>query len=271
MDQYAVMGNPIHHSKSPQIHKAFAAQTGELLEYRAIHVELDGFEEAVSQFFAEENNGKGLNITVPFKQQAWELADQLTDRAKRAGAVNTLWKDENNQLWGDTTDGVGLVRDITINNNVSIQGKRVLVLGAGGAVRGILQPLLEQNPEGVVIANRTVSRAEELAELFSDLGPITASGFEQVAGSFDLIINGTAASLQGDVPPLPESVITGTTVTYDMMYGKELTVFSQWARAKGARKTVDGLGMLVEQAAESFSIWRKVRPATSGLIASLSG
>ena len=269
MDQYAVMGNPIKHSKSPQIHTAFAAQTGQQLEYKAIYVELDGFAQAVSEFFSEKNQGKGLNITVPFKQKAWELADQLTERARRAGAVNTLWKDHQGQLWGDTTDGVGLVRDIIQNHNVTIQGKRVLVLGAGGAVRGVLQPLLEQQPQEIVIANRTVSRAEELTKLFGDLGQITASGFEQVAGSFDIIINGTAASLQGDIPPLPESVIMGTTVTYDMMYGKEPTVFNQWAQAKGAQKTLDGLGMLVEQAAESFSIWRQKRPATQEVIASL--
>ncbi|MCL6268529.1 shikimate dehydrogenase [Sansalvadorimonas sp. 2012CJ34-2] len=270
MDQYAVMGNPISHSKSPQIHTAFAAQTKQQLEYKAIHVELDGFAQAVSEFFTEQNKGKGLNITVPFKQQAWELAGQLTERAKRAGAVNTLWKDDKDQLWGDTTDGVGLVRDITRNHKVTVQGKRVLVLGAGGAVRGVLQPLLEQNPAEIVIANRTVSKAEELVELFSDLGKVTASGFEQVTGMFDLVINGTAASLQGDLPPLPASVIKNTTVSYDMMYGKEQAVFNHWAQEHGASKTLDGLGMLVEQAAESFSIWRGILPETTELISSLS-
>ncbi len=267
MDKYAVMGNPVSHSKSPQIHAAFAAQTGQKMEYKAIHVELDEFSIAVKEFFAA--GGKGVNITVPFKQQAWELADNLTDRAQRAGAVNTLWKDDNGQLCGDTTDGAGLVRDFTINHGAVIRGKKILVLGAGGAVRGVLQPLIEQKPATVIIANRTVSKAKQLADLFVDTNKATVvkgCRFDQLVEPFDIIINGTAASLHGELPPLPVCIINSDTATYDMMYAAGSTVFSAWAENHCARYTWDGLGMLVEQAAESFSLWRGIEPQTDEVI-----
>ncbi|MTI14194.1 shikimate dehydrogenase [Sansalvadorimonas verongulae] len=264
VDQYAVMGNPIKHSKSPIIHALFAEQTGERLRYEALLVPTDGFGEAVELFY--QDKGCGLNITVPFKQDAWNAAERMTGRARRAGAVNTLWKDETGTLWGDTTDGVGLVRDLTENNGVTLSKKRVLILGAGGAVRGVLEPILEQGSAEVVIANRTVSRAEELAKLFGELGKVSACGFTEVEREFDVVINGTSASLEGECPPLPDSAITAQTAVYDMMYGAGDTVFNSWAKSRGAEKVMDGLGMLVEQAAESFSIWRNKRPDTQPVI-----
>ncbi|WP_420588892.1 shikimate dehydrogenase [Bacterioplanoides sp.] len=266
-DLYAVMGNPIGHSKSPQIHTAFAKITDQNMLYSAILVPLDGFDTAVDDFF--RRGGKGLNITVPFKEDAWRYADKFTARAQRAEAVNTLQKLEDGTVLADNTDGVGMVRDIMVNQGVTIEGKRVLILGAGGAVRGILQPLLEQKPASVTLANRTVSKAEALANDFADLGDITVSGFAEVAGQFDLIINGTSASLAGELPPVPATCITPDTVSYDMMYGAETTVFNQWALDLGAAKAIDGLGMLVEQAAEAFLLWRDVRPATEGVMSAI--
>lgn len=266
-DLYAVMGNPIGHSKSPQIHTAFAKITDQNMLYSAILVPLDGFDTAVDDFF--RRGGKGLNITVPFKEDAWRYADKFTARAQRAEAVNTLQKLEDGTVLADNTDGVGMVRDIMVNQGVTIEGKRVLILGAGGAVRGILQPVLEQKPVSVTLANRTVSKAEALANDFADLGDITVSGFAEVAGQFDLIINGTSASLAGELPPVPATCITPDTVSYDMMYGAETTVFNQWALDHGAAKAIDGLGMLVEQAAEAFLLWRDVRPATEGVMSAI--
>lgn len=266
-DLYAVMGNPIGHSKSPQIHTAFAKITDQNLLYSAILVPLDGFEEAVDNFF--RRGGKGLNITVPFKENAWRYADAFSQRAERAQAVNTLIKREDGSILADNTDGVGMVRDIVENQQVPMKGKNILVLGAGGAVRGILQPVLEQQPASVTIANRTVSKAEQLASDFADLGNVSACGFDQVEGQFDLIINGTSASLAGELPPIPATCVTSTTVSYDMMYGAETTVFNQWALDNGAAKVIDGLGMLVEQAAEAFRLWRDVRPETEGVMAAI--
>jgi shikimate dehydrogenase len=265
-DLYAVMGNPINHSKSPQIHSAFAEQTEQDLIYSAILVPLEKFKEEADNFF---RTGMGLNVTVPFKEDAWQYADTYSSRALRAGAVNTLIKKEDGSIHADNTDGIGMVRDITFNNGCAIKGKRVLVLGAGGAVRGILEPVLEEKPEEVVIANRTVSKAQALAEDFSDIGKISGCGFDQVEGEFDLIINGTSASLSGDLPPIPESVIHAHTTCYDMMYGAEPTVFNQWAAGLNAGATLDGLGMLVEQAAESFKAWRGVRPESATVIQSM--
>lgn len=265
-DLYAVMGNPINHSKSPQIHSAFAEQTEQDLIYSAILVPLEKFKEEADNFF---RNGRGLNVTVPFKEDAWQYADTYSSRALRAGAVNTLIKKEDGSIHADNTDGIGMVRDITVNNSCDIAGKRVLVLGAGGAVRGILEPVLEEKPLEVVIANRTVSKAEDLAKDFSDLGKITGCGFDQVEGQFDLIINGTSASLSGELPPVPEAVVHQETTCYDMMYGAELTVFNQWAKGLNAKATLDGLGMLVEQAAESFNIWRAIRPESTPVIDSI--
>ena len=265
-DLYAVMGNPINHSKSPQIHSAFAEQTKQDLIYSAILVPLEKFKEEADRFF---HNGLGLNVTVPFKEDAWQYADTYSSRALRAGAVNTLIKKEDGSIHADNTDGIGMVRDITFNNGCVIKGKRVLVLGAGGAVRGILEPVLEEKPLEVVLANRTVSKAQVLASDFSDVGNITGCGFDQIEGQFDLIINGTSASLSGDLPPIPDSVIHEHTTCYDMMYGSEPTVFNQWAAGLNSGATLDGLGMLVEQAAESFKAWRGVRPESSPVIDSI--
>ncbi|MBQ0731030.1 MAG: shikimate dehydrogenase [Oleispira antarctica] len=262
-DLYAVMGNPINHSKSPQIHSAFAEQTGQDLIYSAILVPLEKFKEEANSFF---RNGLGLNVTVPFKEDAWQYADTYSSRALRAGAVNTLIKKEDGSIHADNTDGIGMVRDITINHDCAIEGKRVLVLGAGGAVRGILEPVLEEKPLEVVVANRTVSKAQALAIDFSDIGKIVGCGFDQIEGPFDLIINGTSASLSGELPPIPTSVIHAETTCYDMMYGAEPTVFNQWAESLNAAATLDGLGMLVEQAAESFNAWRGVRPESAPVI-----
>jgi shikimate dehydrogenase len=265
VDRYAVMGNPIAHSKSPQIHRLFAQQTGQSLSYQAILVEKHRFAEAVAEFLTA--GGKGLNVTVPFKQEAWQIADQLSARAQRAGAVNTLMLREPGSLFGDNTDGVGLVRDLTANLAVELSGKRLLLLGAGGAARGVLGPLLEQQPTHLVIANRTAERAEQLSDLFSDIGALTGCGFAALGGeAFDVVINATAAGLRGEVPDLPEGIIGPQTCCYDMMYGSAPTAFMRYAQQRGARRAFDGLGMLVEQAAESFRLWRGVNPATGPVI-----
>jgi len=267
-ERYAVFGNPIMHSKSPLIHTAFAEQTGQDLQYSAILVAEDGFTDAVDNFLQE--SGKGLNITIPFKEEAWALAQQHSDRAQLAGAVNTLYRNAQGELCGDNTDGVGLVTDITVNHGGQLQGKDLLILGAGGAVRGVLEPILVQRPNRVVIANRTLARAETLAELFAGYGEVEACSFADLQDQqFDLVINGTAASLQGEVPPLPDDLLKSDAWCYDMMYSAEPTAFNTWAAEHGAEKVIDGLGMLVEQAAESFSIWRGVRPDTSEVIQEL--
>ena len=265
LDQYAVMGNPIGHSKSPLIHKLFAEQTGQKLEYSAILVELKLFNEAVREF--QEKKGKGLNVTVPFKRDAWRLVDERSECAELAGAVNTIVVREDGTLYGDNTDGVGMVRDIKENLGIAIAGKRVLLLGAGGAVRGVLGPLLQENPAEVVIANRSPERAQELADDFEDFGKVEGSSFDDLDGTrYDIVINGTSSSLKGEVPPLPEGILAKDAFCYDMMYGGEPTVFLRWAEDEGCEKLSDGLGMLVEQAAESFNIWRGVRPQTAAVI-----
>lgn len=261
-DRYAVFGHPIAHSKSPQIHTAFARQTGQDMTYEAILAPLDGFADSVAAFIAA--GGRGANVTVPFKEEAFRLASRLSPRAQRAGAVNTLVFDADGIL-GDNTDGAGLVADLTRNLHCAIAGKRVLLLGAGGAARGVIEPLLDRQPTALVIANRTVSRAEELAELFGR--DVRACSFDAADIPFDLVINATAASLAGDLPPLSPRVFTPDTLAYDMMYGRD-TPFLDFARTHGAR-TADGLGMLVEQAAEAFCLWRGVRPDTAPVIASL--
>jgi len=211
---------------------------------------------------------------VPFKEQAWQLSVELSERARLAGAVNTLYLTDEGEIVGENTDGIGLVRDLTLNHKVELKGKRILVLGAGGAVRGVLLPLLEEHPESITIANRTVSKAEQLADLFTghDLikpGTLTACGFTNLNQPFDIIINGTSASLQGDLPPLPETIVTSSTVAYDMMYSTDITIFNRWAEKRGAMMMLDGLGMLVEQAAESFYIWRGVRVNTHPVLNAL--
>ncbi|GGU48224.1 shikimate dehydrogenase (NADP(+)) [Pseudomonas laurentiana] len=264
MDQYVVFGNPIGHSKSPLIHRLFADQTGEHLEYSTLLAPLDDFSNCALGFFKQ---GRGANVTVPFKEEAFRMVDSLTPRARRAGAVNTLSKLADDSLQGDNTDGAGLVRDLTVNAGVQLTGKRILLLGAGGAVRGVLEPLLAHNPASLVIANRTVEKAEQLAREFADLGPVAASGFSWLKEPVDLIINATSASLAGEVPPIAASLIQpGHTVCYDMMYGKEPTPFCRWASEKGAAQVLDGLGMLVEQAAEAFFIWRGVHPDTAPVL-----
>lgn len=268
MDRYAVFGNPISHSKSPEIHRAFALQTGQALEYRAQCVAREQFAEAAREFFAQ--GGLGLNVTVPFKVEAFEFADRCTDRARRAGAVNTLALDEDRSVLGDNTDGAGLVRDLTDNLGWRINGRRVLILGAGGAARGVLEPLLEQQPDLLVIANRTVARGQALARAFADLGDVRACSFEALNGNhYDLIINATSAGLQGELPPLPEHLLNDGGCCYDLVYGDTPTVFMRWAAAHAAWAVSDGLGMLVEQAAESFSLWRGVRPHTRPVIEAL--
>jgi len=268
LDEYAVMGNPIAHSKSPRIHSLFAQQTGEAVHYTAIQVDPGGFEQAVAHFIA--TGGKGLNITVPFKQDAWQLVDTRSSRAERAGAVNTI-RIEAGKLFGDNTDGIGLVTDLMRNNTITLEGKRILLMGAGGAARGVLAPLLEQQPSQLVIANRTESRARDLAMEFSDLGDVRGHGYNATLGEqqFDVLINATAASLQGELPPLPDSIVADGGACYDMMYGAQPTTFMNWAMQQGAAKVLDGLGMLVEQAAESFNVWRGVRPDTLPVIKTL--
>jgi len=265
-DRYAVMGNPISHSKSPQIHSAFARETKQRLEYTAIQVDAGGLEQAIGNFRA--NGGKGLNITVPFKQDAWRLVDERSPVAEQAGAVNTIVFRDDGSLYGDNTDGKGLVRDITVNNGIPIRGKRVLLMGAGGAARGVLRPLLDEAPTRLVIANRTADRATGLAAAFqastvkNHAKPIiTGCGYDELPGQqFDLVINATAASLHGELPPLPDDLLAAGACCYDMMYGDEPTIFLRWAAEHGAVVCLDGLGMLVEQAAAAFELWRGVRP-----------
>ena len=264
MDSYVVFGNPIAHSKSPVLHRLFAEQTAQSMQYETLLAPLDDFAGCASAFFRQ---GRGANVTVPFKEDAYRLASSLTPRAQRAGAVNTLSKLADGTLLGDNTDGAGLVRDLTVNAGFSLKGKRILLLGAGGAVRGALEPLLAEKPASVTIANRTVEKAEVLAELFSDLGPVAASGYDWLREPVDLIINATSASLNGELPPIASSLIEpGKTLCYDMMYGKEPTPFCRWATDHGAAKVLDGLGMLAEQAAEAFYIWRGVRPDTGPVL-----
>jgi len=266
--RYAVMGNPVAHSKSPRIHALFAHQFKHHIEYTAIQVDEGGFAQAVEQFRA--NGGAGLNVTVPFKQEAFRLADHLSERAKIAQAVNTLRFEPDGRLFGDNTDGTGLVHDLDKNLGVQLRDKRILLLGAGGAVRGVLAPLLKHHPALIVIANRTLSKAKDLAGEFTHYGKVEASGFKELKGKhFDIVINGTAASLKGEIPPLPDNLFTTRALAYDMMYGEKSKPFLDWAAVHGAAQVVDGLGMLVEQAAESYLIWRGVRPETRSVIEKL--
>lgn len=264
-DRYAVVGNPISHSKSPLIHAEFARQTGQNLAYEAILAPLDGFAETVRKFQAE--GGKGLNVTVPFKREAWRLATRLTERARLAEAVNTLRFEVDGAILGDNTDGAGLTRDIRENLGIDIEGRRVLLMGAGGAARGVLLPLLEHKPGELTIANRTPEKAVELARHFAPYGQVEGGDYARLAGrQFDIVINATSSSLSDALPPLPRGVFAEGALAYDMMYGKGLTPFLQFAQDNGAAHLSDGLGMLVEQAAESFLLWRGVRPETAPVI-----
>ena len=269
-DRYAVIGNPIAHSKSPAIHAAFAEQTGEDLSYDRILGDLEDFAGDVRDFFA--GGGRGLNVTVPFKERAWALADERSPRAETAGAVNTLIPLAGGRLLGDNTDGVGLVRDLGCNHRFHFAGANVLLLGAGGASRGVLLPLLEEQPAALTIANRTADKARRLARDFASLGPVSGCGLDALAGrTFDLIVNATAAGLHGEVPAIPDDCLAPGGWTYDMMYSTGPTAFVRWGRAHDAAKALDGLGMLVEQAAESFWLWRGKRPDTEPVIRSLRG
>lgn len=267
MDRYAVMGNPVAHSRSPEIHARFAEETRQAMTYDRILVPLDGFAEAVAAFAAA--GGRGLNVTVPFKEQAWAVADRRTERAQRAGAVNTLVLEWDRRL-GDNTDGVGLVRDLRDNLGVPLRGRRILFLGAGGAVRGVLPSVLAEGPARVLIANRTGARAEKLARELADLGPLRGGGLDALGSErFDIVINAISAGLHGEMPDLPDHLLAGDAVCYDMVYADEPTVFMRWGGEHGASRVSDGLGMLVEQAAESFQLWRGVRPGTRAVIDAL--
>ena len=265
-ERYAVVGNPVEHSLSPVIHTAFARETGQAIEYGRLLAPLDGFRATVEAF--RRAGGRGLNVTVPFKGEAWELSEPR-DAAIEAQAVNTLVFGDGSLL-GYNTDGVGLVRDLRQNLGVEVAGRRVLVMGAGGATRGVVGPLLREAPGAIVVANRTVERATALAAYFlgadtAAAGRIRGCGYEAVQnGRFDLVINATSAGLSGEMPELPDEVFAPGAVAYEMVYGRD-TPFLHFARARGVR-TADGLGMLVEQAAESFRIWRGVRPATAPVI-----
>jgi shikimate dehydrogenase len=268
-DHYAVIGNPVAHSKSPAIHAAFAHQTGQHLAYERILGSLDDFPGDVRRFVAA--GGRGLNVTVPFKQQAWDLLGDRSPRADAAGAVNTIIVLDGGLLRGDNTDGVGLVRDLADNHGFAFPAKRVLLLGAGGAARGVLGPLLETDPAALVIANRTASKAVELAVAAAD-DRVSGCSLDELAGRrFDLIINATSIGLAGGVPAIPDDCLADGAWTYDMLYSDEPTPFCRWATVHGAARALDGLGMLVEQAAESFFLWRGVRPRTPPVIELLRG
>jgi shikimate dehydrogenase len=268
-DRYAVIGHPVAHSRSPFIHALFAEQTRQPLEYGTIDATPEQFESVVRQFFG--GGGKGLNVTVPHKEAAFRLATELTQRAQHAQAVNTLAMAKSGGLLGDNTDGTGLARDLLNNQRIAIAGRRVLLLGAGGAARGVLAPLLGLRPTALTIVNRNPQRAADLVARFESLGTLYAVGYEALgAESFDIVINATAASLAGELPPLPPGIVTAQSICYDMAYGREETPFLHWALQRGVARAVDGLGMLVEQAAESFHVWRGLRPDTASVLAALT-
>ncbi|MFZ6708913.1 shikimate dehydrogenase [Undibacterium sp. TC9W] len=264
-DHYVVIGNPIAHSKSPAIHARFAELTGQQVDYQRLLAPLDGFAQAVHDFIAQ--GGKGANVTLPFKLDAFALATELSERARIAGAVNTL-KFEHGHIYGDNTDGIGLVADIVRNAGVNLHGKRLLLLGAGGAARGALLPLLQEEPASLTIANRTLAKAQDLqqqASSLSDRCELQACRFEDLQQPFDVIINATSASINDDVPQLAAIVFGKTTLAYDMMYAAAPTAFLRLAASHGAQCR-DGLGMLVEQAAEAFALWRGVRPPSTPVL-----
>lgn len=266
-DHYCVFGNPVGHSRSPAIHAAFAVQCHQDLRYTAILAPVDGFAASVRKFIA--TGGRGANVTVPFKEEAWRLATRRTTRAELAGAVNTLAFDGTGIL-GDNTDGAGLLRDLTANLGCRLAGSRLLVLGAGGAARGVVGPLLDSRPATLVVANRNVDRARDLARRFAGAVSLHVCDYPELANrSFDLVINATSASLGGELPPLPAGVFAAAGIAYDMMYANGDTPFLAFARRHGAAHLADGLGMLVEQAADAFALWRGVRPDTAPVIAML--
>jgi shikimate dehydrogenase len=268
MDQYAVVGNPIQHSLSPFIHSLFAAQTKQHLTYKAILVPMDGFAKTLAHFQVE--GGKGLNITLPFKQEAFNLMDTFSKRALTAKAVNTVSINADGSRHGDNTDGIGLIRDLTKNLQLNLHNKRILILGAGGAIQGILAPLLTEKPSQIIIANRTVNKAEELIKSFGNGNVLDVCSLSDLNhASFDIVINGISAGLHGEMPSLNTNVIHENTFCYDLVYGKKVTPFLQWAKEQGATHITDGLGMLIEQAAEAFYMWRGVMPDTQSVITQL--
>jgi shikimate dehydrogenase len=265
IDRYGVMGYPVSHSRSPVIHRLFALQTGQAIQYDLLPVAPSELEKAVRQF--QRAGGKGLNITVPHKSEVAKVCDHLSERASTAGAINTLTF-RDGKVYGDNTDGIGLLRDLVVNLGVTLEGANILVLGAGGATRGIIGPLLEMQPSLVRIANRSLDKAEALALHFSRSGAVFACRFDSVPGSeqYDLIINATSAGLKGQVPPYPASAVSSATMCYDLSYDLKPTSFSKWAKEHGAARSVMGWGMLIEQAAESFHIWRGIRPDTAPVL-----
>ena len=269
VDAYAVIGNPVAHSLSPRIHRSFAEQTGQNISYEAIEVAEDELEPRLLEL--RHSGYRGLNVTVPYKQRVWQLCDECSPRADDAGAANTLIFLPNGDLAGDNTDGVGLTRDLVTNLKVLLKHRKILLLGAGGAVRGVLGPILAHKPGLLTIANRTVERAEQLASDFEKLGEIHVSAYNELGTiNFDLIINGTSAGLSNEVPPIPDGVLGVNSICYDMVYSRSgKTAFVDWALSRGAVRAYDGLGMLVEQAAESFRIWRGVQADTAEVIRSL--
>lgn len=266
VDRYAVVGNPISHSLSPQIHRLFAEQTQQSMSYEAIELAIDDFPAQIRQL--QQQGLKGANVTIPFKQQAWEICQQRSPRAEIAGAVNTLVFGQDGKVSGDNTDGAGLVRDLIYNHQTLIKHSKILILGAGGAARGVLAPLFEQQPESITIANRTLEKAEKLALDFNSIGQVYSSGYDDLGTEkFDLIINATAAGLSNQVPPIPDQLTDSCSLCYDMMYNLNgLTAFVSWGQNKGITKSIDGLGMLVEQAAEAFYIWRGVKVNTAEIL-----
>jgi len=269
VDCYGIMGYPVSHSRSPMIHRLFAMQTEQDLQYELLKVAPSKLESAIKRF--QRKGGKGLNITVPHKAEVTRLVDHLSERASCAGAVNTLvFRDED--IVGDNTDGVGLMRDLLVNLKLNLTDASILILGAGGATRGIVAPLLDAEPKSITIANRTLSKARVLAEIFSATGPVIARRFEDLRSTspFDFVINATSAGLKGEIPPYPESAIGDQTFCYDLSYGLSPTPFCSWAAKQGAAHSVMGWGMLVEQAAESFLMWRGVRPNTQEVLKQLS-
>jgi shikimate dehydrogenase len=268
-DRYAVFGSPITHSKSPKIHKLFAEQTRQSIEYTAQEVPAERFKETAGIFFFK--GGKGLNCTLPLKELAWTYADQNTERAVLSKAVNTLMLQESGFILGDNTDGCGLIVDLTQNNGINLKKSRILLLGAGGACRGILAPLLKELPRQIILANRTGQKASDLAAEFSSYGAIQGCGLSDLKGEqFDLIINATSAGLYDEMPPLAGDILAEDGICYDLAYGNKPTAFVRWGIEHNARKSLDGLGMLVEQAAEAFFLWRKVRPETQSVIQKLN-
>ena len=268
-DQYGVVGHPVAHSLSPFIHALFARQTGQPMSYRLFDFTPEEFDERIGAFFAQ--GGRGLNITLPYKVAAVARAEELTARARHAGAVNTLAMRKDGTILGDNTDGVGLTQDLCVTQRVIVTRRRVLVIGAGGAARGVIAPLLGLEPEVVVIANRTADRAKALAAAFGQMGNVQGVGVRDIAGgAYDLIVNATSASLTGEIPDVPATVIGTETFCYDMAYGKGGTPFVRWCGELGCRAAVPGWGMLVEQAAESFRVWRGVRPLTGPVLSALT-